>query len=142
MMVFQFFCKPVKDLNILLMMLGMIIVLLVSFIRHGSTDHRVILIPLRVLFGQKAPGDYWHVTVMNIVLYVPFACGLVFCLRSGCGWFRHFPAIATVLICFLFSSAVELSQFLLGSGVAEVDDVLMNTLGGAIGTIPYSIICR
>ena len=123
-------------LNLILMLIGLTIILLVTFVRRDSSEHRVILFPLRVLFGQRAPRDYWHVTLMNIVLYVPFACGSPFCLQHGRGWLESHSALATVLICLLLSLFAETLQYVTGSGLAEVDDVLMNTLGGVLGTIP------
>ena len=127
--------------NLFLMLLGLAIILLVTFVRRESSVHQVILIPLRVLFGKKVPGDYWHVTVMNVVLYVPFACGLAFCVEGGRGRVRYHPVLTTILICLVLSIAVEMLQYFLGSGLAEFDDVLMNTLGGAGGCLPH-IICR
>ena len=125
-------------LNIILMLLGLTIILLVTFVRQESSVHQVVLIPLRVLFGLRAPGDYWHVTVMNIVLYVPFACGLCFVMGK-----KHtHPVCTTVLICFGLAFAAEARQYILGSGTSEVDDVLMNTLGAFLGTLPYVFSCK
>lgn len=128
-------------LNLALMLAGLLTIILVTIVRRGSVEHRVVLCPFRVLYGMKAPGDYWQVTIMNLVLYVPFACGLTFCFCRGHGWFRRHPAWGTALICLLLSVTAELLQYFFGSGLAEADDVLMNTLGGALGTIPY-VICR
>lgn len=124
-------------LNMLLMLVGLLIIALVTFVRRGSVEHRIVLFPFRVLYGMKAPSDYWQVTIMNLVLYVPFACGLVFCLGRCSGWLRRHPVLATVLICLLLSLLAEVLQYINGSGLAEVDDALVNTLGGALGTIPY-----
>lgn len=123
-------------LNLILTLLGLAVVALVTFVRRGSVEHRVVLYPFRVLYGMKAPGDYWQVTIMNFVLYVPFACGLCFCLERCRGWLRQHPALATVMICLLLSLLAEALQYITGSGLAEVDDVLVNTLGAALGTIP------
>ena len=123
--------------NLLLMIVGLLSIALVTFVRRGSVEHRVVLYPFRVLYGMKAPGDYWQVTIMNLVLYVPFACGLTFCLERGRDWFGHHPVLATVVICLLLSLLAETLQYITGSGLAEVDDVLINTLGGVFGTIPY-----
>ncbi len=129
--------KLVFALNLALMLVGLTIILLVSFVRRESSVHKVILIPLRVLFGQKAPGDYWQVTIMNLVLYVPFACGLCFVMGKK----RPYPVKGTVLICFILAFAAEAIQYVLGSGTAEVDDVLVNILGSLLGTVPY-VLCR
>lgn len=129
-------------LNLILMLLGLAIILLVTFVRRRVSDHQAILIPLRVLFGHKVPKDYWQVSIMNIVLYVPFACGMVFCLRFGSTRTLSHPAGTTILLCLFLSFIAETNQYLRVAGLAEVDDVLMNTLGGAIGTIPYAITSR
>lgn len=123
--------------NLLLTLVGLLIIALVTFVRRGSVEHRVVLYPFRVLYGMKAPGDYWQVTIMNLVLYVPFACGLTFCLEHGRGWLGRHLVLATVVICLLLSLLAETLQYITGSGLAEVDDVLINTLGGVFGTIPY-----
>lgn len=117
------------------MLLGLTIILLVTFVRRKSSENQVILIPMRVLFGLRAPGDFWDVTVMNVVLYVPFACGLCFVLGKK---YTH-PARLTILICFILSFTAEVLQYILDSGWTEVDDVLMNTLGAFLGTLPYMI---
>lgn len=122
-------------LNLVLMLVGLVIILLVTFVRRESSEHRVILIPLRVLFGLKAPRDYWHVTVMNIVLYVPFSCGL--CFVIGKKYARQVGA--SVLICVILALVAEARQYIFGYGLAEMDDVLMNTLGASLGTLPYVI---
>lgn len=130
--------RAVHALNLVLMLVGLTIIFLVTFVRRESSKHEVILIPLRVLFGLRAPGDYWHVTVMNIVLYVPFSCGLCFVIGK-----KHtHPACMTVLICFILAFAAEARQYIFGSGTSEVDDVLMNTLGAFLGTLPYVFSCK
>lgn len=129
-------------MNLVLTLLGLMIIFLVTFARRGSSEHYVILIPLRGLFGLLVPGDYWQVMVMNLVLYIPFACGLVFCVEWSRGWPGNRPDLATVLICLFLSIAAETLQYLAGSGIAEMDDVLMNTLGGTIGVLPWYVCSR
>lgn len=134
--------KVALALNLALMLVGLMIIFLVTFARRGYSEDSVILIPLRVLFGLHVPRDYWQVMVMNLVLYVPFACGLVFCLERSRNWPRLHPALGTVLICLLLSATAETKQYLMGSGIAEVDDVLMNTFGGTIGLLPWYVCSR
>lgn len=131
--------KIARVLNLFLMLLGLMIIALVTFLRRGSVEHRVVFYPLRVLYGMKAPVDYWQVMIMNLVLYVPFACGLAFCVERGRGWIHCYPVSVTVLICLLLAVIAEVLQYITGSGLAEVDDVLMNTLGGVLGGMPCLI---
>ena len=135
-------------LNLLLMLAGLAAIVFVTLVRRRSLSHRMVLIPLRPLWGMKVSKSYWHVTVMNIVLFVPFACGLSCLLGVRSmqpedvhrrGAFARKPVRVTILVCFLLSVLAEAAQFLFGMGLCEVDDVLMNTLGGAIGTIPFCL---
>ena len=137
--------KATFVLNLLLMLLGLAVILLVTFVRRGSAGHSVIFYPLRVLYGMQAPSDYWQITIMNFVLYVPFSCGLAFLLGGFSSRYnaaRRPAALWTVLICMLLSFLAEAMQYIAGSGLAEVDDVLANTLGGALGTLPFILIKR
>ena len=43
-------------------------------------------------------------------------------------------------ICFLFSLCIETLQLITKVGVFDVDDLMMNTVGGLIGWIIYCII--
>lgn len=63
--------------------------------------------------------------VGNIILFIPLpiALGVIFGIRSK----------TTALVISIFSSiAIELFQFLLGKGVADIDDVILNSIGAAI----------
>lgn len=137
-------------LNLLLMLLGLAAIVFVTLVRRRTPSHHMVLIPLRPLFGLKVSKSYWHVTVMNIALFVPFACGLscllgVPSVKTGDGnrhrSFIRKPARVTILTCLVISVLAEAAQYLFGMGLCEVDDVLMNTLGGAIGTIPFCLTC-
>ena len=129
--------KIAAALNRLLLIFGLALILLLTFVRRGYGEKGLVLLPLRPLFGVKTPGDYWQVMIMNIVLYVPFACGLTFRLRERV-WHPFWVAL---LICFLMSVLAEALQYVFGSGLCEVDDVLMNMLGALFGALP-SVICR
>lgn len=62
----------------------------------------------------------------NILLFIPFSfiAVLVFKMQR---WFR------IVLLAFVLSLAIEVIQYYTGWGVADADDVILNTAGAAIG---------
>ena len=66
---------------------------------------------------------------MNALLYIPF--GMTFSVLLGC-W--------TILIAFVLSLLIEFWQYRMGTGFAQGTDVIMNTLGAFIGSIPYIVI--
>lgn len=63
--------------------------------------------------------------INNIWLFIPFGTGLYAVFKRKRVW----------VAAFFFSVAIELIQYLTGLGIAELDDVFGNTLGGAIGVM-------
>ena len=73
--------------------------------------------------------------VSNIVAFIPFGVMLgVNCKRAA---FRHKIAAVSA-----FSLAVETIQYALAIGVADITDVIMNTLGGLIGLAAYGALSK
>ena len=63
----------------------------------------------------------------NIVLLLP----LGFLLPL---WFRNlFNSYVIIFLIVLTSTTIEFLQYLFGVGIPNVDDVLLNTIGGGIG---------
>jgi glycopeptide antibiotics resistance protein len=70
----------------------------------------------------------------NIVGFVPL--GILFPLLSR--RLRTFPR--TVFMVFLFSLAFELFQLFTMLGICDIDDLLLNTIGGMIGYLIFLIL--
>ena len=65
--------KLASALNLALTAFGLLIIVMVTFVRRGGGVHQMFLVPLRPLFGIRTPRDYWQVTAMNLLVYVPFS---------------------------------------------------------------------
>lgn len=126
--------------------LGIVYFLLLSDIYgriEGYTDYRYNLIPfleirrfLRSAFNAGSI-DYFDVfinLVGNVVAFIPFGALIRWVRNCKTGFF------IAVLYTFLFSLAIELIQFFTKVGVFDVDDLILNTCGGAIGYICYRIL--
>lgn len=68
--------------------------------------------------------------INNIWLFVPFGAGLYAIYRKKRVW----------IAAFILSLTVELIQYFTGLGIAELDDIFGNTLGGIIGVSFGSVI--
>ena len=66
---------------------------------------------------------------MNALLYYPLGLSLSVFLGP---W--------SILVAFLSSVVIESWQYLSGTGLAQGTDVVMNTLGAAIGALPFRIV--
>jgi glycopeptide antibiotics resistance protein len=62
----------------------------------------------------------------NIIIFIPFAFIMVRVFNIQ----KFFPV---VMLGFAFSVAIEVTQYVTGLGVADVNDVILNTAGAAIG---------
>ena len=84
---------------------------------------------------RRALG-FWSVTLNlagNVVAFIPFGMFLPW-LYGRC---RRFSL--TVLFSFEFSLFVEITQLVWKVGSFDVDDILLNTLGGILGFLGYRI---
>lgn len=72
---------------------------------------------------------------LNVALFVPFGLGLALWRRWGVG--------RVVPVGFVLSVVVETAQYLLPLGRAvDVDDVVLNTIGAALGAVTVVIVRR
>ena len=71
----------------------------------------------------------------NVILFVP----LGYFLPSFFARERLRPHF-TIPICMCISIAVEVSQFMTHTGSLDVDDVILNTIGGIIGYLIYAFL--
>jgi len=69
--------------------------------------------------------------ISNIIAFIPFGVML------GVS-FKQFAFTYQIAAVFAFSLAVEILQYALAIGVADITDVIMNTLGGLMGMALYA----
>ena len=84
--------------------------------------------------GSIKPIDIVINLLGNVIAFVPFGALIRWVRNQTTGF------LIAVLYTFLFSLAIELIQFVTKVGVFDVDDLILNTLGGAIGYILYRIL--
>lgn len=73
--------------------------------------------------------------VGNIVLFVPLGVYLPLFIREK-------SILKNVLWIILISALVEILQFVFRVGASDIDDVILNGLGGFIGVIAYRILLK
>jgi len=110
-----------------------------TFNRH-IFPHNII--PLKhkfedaALYHAMSAIEKWNFItdlVGNIILFIPlpFFLALVFNVKS---------TTKLLLIAFLISFMVETCQYVLGIGVADIDDVILNTLGASMGAVLLQLV--
>ena len=113
------------------------ILILVLF--RGTRENRMIkLIPFSTISNFLSKDRIRHVFTVtnllgNIVLFIPL--GMYFMLFS-----KDKKTKKSVLWICLISTTVELIQYAFKLGVGDIDDVILNTLGGYLGIVIYQIL--
>ncbi len=83
-------------------------------------------------------NDYgWHVTIVNlvgnVVCFMPFGFLLPTVTRNKA--FKNI--ICVTFLATMFSMVIETAQLICKVGAFDVDDILLNTIGGVLGYIFY-----
>ncbi len=104
---------------------------------RGEITRAYNFIPFKTIYEYFATRFNIWIALMNVVgniaLFVPLGMYLqVFRKRK-----KILPCVA--LACAI-SVGVEILQFILGIGAADIDDVLLNTLGALLGILLYRVI--
>lgn len=81
-------------------------------------------------YAKWGKFEYRHEIIQNIIAFIPLGA----CLRSS---FSRMRVWQIVIVCGLFSIAIEATQYIFALGLCETDDVINNTLGGLIGSLLY-----
>lgn len=75
----------------------------------------------------------WNNILGNICLFLPLGVYMqLFRTRKNC--------LFSIAIISLISLGIELIQFVFGIGVTDIDDIILNSLGGVIGVLLYQLI--
>lgn len=69
--------------------------------------------------------------VGNVVVFIPFGILLPYNIKKFNGF------VSVMLVTFLFSLLIESVQLITRTGSFDVDDILLNTIGGILGYVLY-----
>lgn len=126
------------EIGILIIAFGYVYSLLkIILFKYGFTsDVRSInLSPFTFLkmFSDKTAYDVALKNVLgNIAIFIPLGIFCTYVLREKKG--------IAAIICIGVSVLFETIQFVTGCGAADIDDIMLNTIGGIIGIILYCCI--
>lgn len=104
--------------------------------QHDFFSGSIEPIPFLTIFSYLSAGQWRYFLYLfggNIIWFLPF--GVYVAARD-----RGFAV--TILLTALLSLTIETLQFVLGTGCTETEDILLNTLGGALGWLLFRGIKR
>lgn len=107
-------------------------ILYATILTRTPGDYKPILTPFATFTAALQQPELYREMLMNVFLFFPLGLTLSNALPRK--WHRWGRIILTTLVGCAFSVGIEYAQYRYALGMAEVDDVICNTLGAFIGT--------
>lgn len=106
---------------------------------EGGNLSEPILTPFASYYAalHGGPKELYRTNFMNAVLFYP--AGLLSCELLPGRWHWLWRAVLAAAVFALVSAGIEYTQYRFGLGLAEVDDVIHNTLGTLLGAIACGV---
>ena len=120
-----------KAINTFTLIISLVTIIYLTLYHRGEGEYDVILTPFHSFIEAQIQPEMYRSMLMNVFLFEPLGLSL-----SGLLPKKWYSLAITVVVGMLFSIGIEAAQFYYDLGRCEVDDVIMNTLGCAIGMVP------
>lgn len=118
--------------NFVLFCAAVIAILCATILNRTPGNYELILTPFAALSAARQQPELYREMLMNIFLFFPLGLTLSNALPQK--WHRWVRIILTTLIGCILSAGIEYAQYRYALGMAEVDDVICNTLGVFTGS--------
>ena len=118
--------------NLVLVLLMAAAILYATLFSRAEGSTGLILTPFAALAAARQQPELYREMLMNVFLFFPLGLTLSNALPRR--WHRWLRIILTTLVGCAFSMGIEYAQYRYALGMAEVDDVICNTLGAFIGS--------
>ena len=118
--------------NLVLVLLMAAAILYATLFSRAEGSTGLILAPFASLTAARQQPELYREMLMNVFLFFPLGLTLSNALPQK--WHRWGRIAFTTLIGCILSAGIEYAQYRYALGMAEVDDVICNTLGAFIGS--------
>ena len=129
------FYKYMRIICAVLAVIAIGAILYATVLSRGERSVRTDLIPFSSFERAKTNPEMYRSMLMNTFLFVPLGLSLPFVFGGSTGK----RILLTILVGLLLSASVEAVQYFAHLGMAEIDDVICNTVGTAIGSCAYPL---
>ena len=118
--------------NLILAVLMAAAILYATILTRSEGSTGLILTPFATFIAARQQPELYREMVMNVFLFFPL--GLTLSNMLSQKWHRWGRIILTTLVGCILSAGIEYAQYRYALGMAEVDDVICNTLGAFVGS--------
>lgn len=119
-------------LNTALACAAAFIILYATILTRSAGVPEVILTPFATFTAARQQPELYRALLMNVFLFFPLGLTLSNALPRK--WHRWGRIALTTFVGCILSVGIEYTQYRYALGMAEVDDVICNTLGAFIGS--------
>ena len=119
-------------LNTALACAAAFIILYATILTRTPGGSEAILTPFASLTAARQQPELYREMLMNVFLFFPLGLTLSNALPRR--WHRWGRIALTTLVGCILSAGIEYAQYRYALGMAEVDDVICNTMGAFIGS--------
>ena len=119
-------------LNTVLACVAAFVILYATILTRTPGVPAVILTPFASLIAARQQPELYREMLMNVFLFFPLGLTLSNALPQK--WHRWGRIALTTLVGCAISAGIEYTQYRYALGMAEVDDVICNSLGAFIGS--------
>ena len=119
-------------INAVLCSITALTILYATILTRTPGNYEVILTPFATFAAARIQPEIYREMLMNVFLFFPLGLTLSNALPRK--WHRWGRIFLTALVGCAFSVGIEYAQYRYALGMAEVDDVICNTLGAFIGS--------
>lgn len=85
-------------------------------------------------FAHISRYNFYSDLIGNILLFIPLSFLLMYLFRI--------KTSIVIIIALLTSLTIEMTQYFFGVGVADIDDVILNSIGAIIGSLIFIVFRR
>ena len=117
--------------NLILAIFAAAAILYATILTRSEGSTGLILTPFATFTAARQQPELYRELLMNVFLFFPLGLTLSNALPRK--WHRWLRIILTTLIGCILSAGIEYAQYRYALGMAEVDDVICNTLGAFLG---------
>ena len=119
-------------LNTVLACVAAFVILYATILTRSAGVPEAILTPFASLTAARVQPELYREMLMNVFLFFPLGLTLSNALPQK--WHRWGRIALTTLVGCILSAGIEYAQYRYALGMAEVDDVICNTMGAFIGS--------
>lgn len=127
-------CSIWKYFNIVLHVLSVLFIIKMTLLGRKVEIRELELIPFYTLKTIPYNNEAIRTLLMNIMLFLPFGLTAPYMIGEKIKN-EYIKWGICILSAGVLSILIESLQYCLGLGIAEIDDVICNTLGGGLGVL-------